>query len=173
MHLYKIILFFSLVFLSLLNVSYPQSDRLLKTALSPSESSFSYPQSLFVDSKSGQIWVADFSNNRVLRFDVSTLSSVDKTNAPVIAGNMMLAQNYPNPFNPLTQIYFSVKQNMHTTLKVYNALGQEVSVLFNKMASADEIYTVSFDATGLQSGIYIYVLSTSLGREVKKMCLLK
>lgn len=68
-----------------------------------------------------------------------------------------LKQNYPNPFNPTTRIEYSVPNSSHITLKVYNALGQEVKTLFQGERAAGN-YTAKFDGTGLSSGIYFYRL---------------
>ncbi|MFQ6091384.1 MAG: cohesin domain-containing protein [bacterium] len=54
---------------------------------------------------------------------------------------LALAQNYPNPFNPTTHIHFTlpvtgewglVSGPIHTTLKIYNLLGQEVRTLVDR-----------------------------------------
>jgi hypothetical protein len=135
--------------------------------------SFAYPQSIFVDSPNGHIWVTDFDNHRVLRFDVSILLSVGKTFESDIPREYSLAQNFPNPFNPTTQISFSLKNTDQASLSVFNLLGQEVSVLFNGIATSNTVYSITFDAKHLPSGMYLYSLRTSNGSEIKKMLLLK
>ncbi len=162
------------LFLVTMQVSvFSQTRHQQKVLASPSSSNFSYPQSLFVDSPSGQIWVTDFSNNRVLRFDVSTLASVDKTHGTVLPGDFFLGQNYPNPFNPATSISFSVKKTSRASLVVYNLLGQHIATLFNDVATANTVYSIAFNANNLPGGIYFYSLHTANGNAVKKMCLLK
>ena len=37
-----------------------------------------------------------------------------------------LIQNYPNPFNPSTKIQYQVSNSSHVSLKVYDAIGNEV-----------------------------------------------
>ncbi len=77
-----------------------------------------------------------------------------------------LTQNYPNPFNPSTTISFTLGKTGYTTLKVYDLLGREVASLIQDVKGSGE-HTVSFDASGLSSGIYIYRLrsnSISLNR---------
>ncbi len=138
-----------------------------------SATSFAYPQSIFVDSPSGHIWVTDFDNHRVLRFDVSTLTAVEKSFGSTTPREFSLAQNFPNPFNPTTQISFSLKNTAHATLIVYNLLGQQMTVLFDEIATSNTIYSIAFDGTLLSSGMYLYVLRSSEGSEVKKMSLLK
>ena len=83
-----------------------------------------------------------------------------------------LKQNYPNPFNPSTQISFSLAQNGFVRLVVYNLLGQEVETLINRNMEAGS-HSISFDASGLQSGVYIYKLTSSGFTLTKKMILLR
>ena len=64
-----------------------------------------------------------------------------------------LHQNFPNPFNPSTVIGFECPSKSHVTLKVYDALGRQVSVLFYGIAEAGYSET-QFDAADLNSGIY-------------------
>ena len=83
-----------------------------------------------------------------------------------------LNQNYPNPFNPTTTIVYSVPQRSFISLVVYNAIGQQVSVLANEEKEAGT-YRINFDASGLPSGIYFYRLSAGSFVTTKKMILLK
>lgn len=89
-----------------------------------------------------------------------------------------LDQNYPNPFNPSTTIKYSLPEEGLVTLKIYNALGEEVKTLANEIQSAG-VYNISFDASGLSSGIYFYRIqandnsSSKQFVETKKMILIK
>jgi len=93
--------------------------------------------------------------------------------AALTAGDYTLGQNYPNPFNPATSIHFAVKADQRAKLVVFNMLGQEVATLFDGMALANTMYNVGFNAAGLSSGTYFYMLQTADKREVKKMSLMK
>lgn len=86
--------------------------------------------------------------------------------------NFTLSQNYPNPFNPTTEIVYSIPQSGFVTLKVYNMLGQEVATLVNQEQKPGN-YTLSFDATKLASGIYMYRIQSGNFSITKKMTLLK
>jgi hypothetical protein len=66
-----------------------------------------------------------------------------------------------------------MKNSEHATVTVYNMLGQEVAILFNGLANANELYTLSFDARNLSSGMYFYSLQSANRNEVKKMSLVK
>jgi hypothetical protein len=83
-----------------------------------------------------------------------------------------LNQNYPNPFNPSTIINFSLPSSGYATLKIYNALGEEVAVLLDKEFTAGT-YEVEWSASGLPSGVYFYQLKTEGYTNTKKMLLLK
>jgi len=88
-----------------------------------------------------------------------------------------LNQNYPNPFNPSTNILYSIKSNSFVKLVIYDLVGREVKTLVN-WHQPEGNYSVTFDASSLPSGIYIYKLDVSAGTsrnysEVKKMILVK
>jgi uncharacterized protein (TIGR03790 family) len=87
-------------------------------------------------------------------------------------GRASLAQNYPNPFNPTTRIEFLLPRADRVTLKVYNALGQEVATLVDGMIEAGTHMTM-FDGGSLASGLYIYQLKTSDFTSTQKMLLVK
>jgi hypothetical protein len=141
-------------------------------AISPTASSFAYPQSIFVDSQSGNIWVTDFDNNRVLRFDVSALTDVAGPSAIAVPGESMLGQNYPNPFNPGTRIGFRVPGmgSGWVRLVVYDLLGREVAVLVDEPHSPGN-YEVRFDGSGRASGVYIYRLTVGSAIGTRRMLL--
>jgi hypothetical protein len=83
-----------------------------------------------------------------------------------------LFQNYPNPFNPSTKIGFKVQGSGFTSLKVYDVLGQEVATLVNENLQPGS-YEVTFDATGLASGVYYYRLRSGEFTQTKRMMLAK
>jgi hypothetical protein len=172
MHLCKLQIVLLIVHLSIPSFIFSQIQ-ISQSVTAPIASNFAYPQSIFVDSPNGHIWITDFDNHRVLRFDISTLTSMDRVLESSVPGKYFLAQNYPNPFNPTTQILFSVPTTVQASLKVYNLLGQEVAVLFNDVAISNNGYSITFDGKNLPSGIYVYTLRTPGGVDIKKMCLLK
>ena len=83
-----------------------------------------------------------------------------------------LGQNYPNPFNPSTVINFSLPESGLVSLKVFDILGQEVAELVNQIKSAG-VYEVSFDASNLTTGLYIYRIEAGNFVATKKMLLVK
>ena len=91
-----------------------------------------------------------------------------------------LFQNYPNPFNPSTDIRYQIpdgRSSLHTTLKVYNLLGQEVRALVDEPKAAG-YYTVTWDGrdhSGQQvaSGFYFCRLNAGEFSQTVKVVLLK
>jgi hypothetical protein len=83
-----------------------------------------------------------------------------------------LRQNFPNPFNPVTSITLDLAANGNVSLIVYNVAGQEVANLLNG-AMAKGRYVVSFDGSGLASGLYLYRLTAGGFVAEKKMLLMK
>ena len=97
--------------------------------------------------------------------DVVTVTSTD-------LAKYELFQNHPNPFNPSTVISFSLPKMSHVKLTVYNAIGQEVAKLVDKVMEAG-YYNVTFDGSNLATGLYIYRLETTNYSKVMKMRLVK
>lgn len=95
----------------------------------------------------------------------------------LIPETAVLESNYPNPFNPSTTIRFGLNQDNYVSLKIYNALGQEVATLVNEFRNAGyhDVVWNGTDNSGNQvtSGIYFYRLNTGNFVEVKKMLLTK
>ena len=84
-----------------------------------------------------------------------------------------ISQNYPNPFNPSTTIRYQIPEDGMVTLKVYDILGREVKTLVNEVKTKGR-YEVTFDASNLASGVYLYQFQTSNGVIItKKLSLLK
>jgi len=81
-------------------------------------------------------------------------------------------ENYPNPFNPATTISYEIPSYCKVTLKVFDILGKEITTLVNSYKAAG-IYKVSFDASNLPSGVYIYRLEAGANIDTKKMILTK
>ena len=75
-----------------------------------------------------------------------------------------LSQNYPNPFNGSTTINYYTPTEAKVRVRVYDVLGQEVTLLSNKVVPPGE-HSVNWDAAGLPSGVYF--INLEAGKTVR------
>lgn len=125
-------------------------------------------QTLQEGTYTGQVSVNTNGGNFTIPIDY--LVNVEKLNS--VPTEYSLSQNYPNPFNPTTSIEFSVPEAENVRIKIYDMLGKEVTKLLDEKKSPGK-YRVTFDASSLASGTYIYRIETPSFVESKKMILLK
>ncbi|UCE18933.1 MAG: T9SS type A sorting domain-containing protein, partial [Gemmatimonadota bacterium] len=91
-----------------------------------------------------------------------------------------LYQNYPNPFNPTTDIIYFIpdgRSPTHTTLKIYNVLGQRVRTLIDERKGPG-LYSINWDGKDEKghealSGVYLYCLKIGDFIATRRMLLLK
>jgi hypothetical protein len=69
----------------------------------------------------------------------------------------VLCRNFPNPFNPSTTIQFSLHRSGFVTLKVYNALGEQVATIVDEELPAGD-HAVKWTPGNLATGTYYYSL---------------
>jgi hypothetical protein len=108
--------------------------------------------------------------NGIELMKVLNVVGVEEENEIPIA--FKLSQNYPNPFNPSTVITYTLPKAGYVTLKVYSETGEEIAVLENGFKSAST-HKVTFNASKLASGVYVYSLTSGNFTQSKKMLLLK
>jgi hypothetical protein len=107
---------------------------------------------------------------RLKMVDIDGSVTYSKLLAVKISDETKTLQSYPNPFTQSASIAFQLPARSFTTLKVYNAMGVEVSTLMNKQLEAGN-YTVAFDGAALPAGLYMYTLK--YGKEVLSGTMLK
>ncbi len=83
-----------------------------------------------------------------------------------------LYDNYPNPFNPETIIKFDIPNASFVNITIYDMLGREVATLVNEFIKPGR-YETRFDASGLESGIYMCRIKTESYVATKRMVVLK
>ena len=105
-------------------------------------------------------------------FFVSIASVTEVDDFSVIPARFEMMQNFPNPFTESTQIRFGLPERSRAKIEVYNALGQRVQTLLDAMMPAG-FHNVSFDASTLESGLYLYRLQAGSFDGVKRMILIK
>jgi hypothetical protein len=100
---------------------------------------------------------------------LSVGTSIDTSESP---RTFRLEQNIPNPFNPSTVIGFELSAPGHVQLTVHDILGRTLDILLDSPMSAGR-HHVTYDASRMASGIYLYRLQTPSGSISKKMHLVK
>jgi hypothetical protein len=136
-----------------------------------SPSTFRYPLAVTsvgpffaTGSPSPEVLTGAVDHFRVLDWQIPEVTSAttEVRNPP---SGFRLAHNYPNPFNSGTTIVYSVPEDAAgsiVTMRVYDALGREVTTLENSARQAGT-YRVFFDARNLSSGTYFYRLQAAGG----------
>ncbi|MCX6640747.1 MAG: agmatine deiminase family protein [bacterium] len=79
---------------------------------------------------------------------------------------------YPNPFNPTTTISYELPATSLVNLTVYDVNGRKVAELINGLRDAGA-HAVTFDGSGLASGVYIYRLTAGDNVADGKIVLMK
>ncbi len=87
-------------------------------------------------------------------------------------GGIVLAQNFPNPFNLATTIWYYVPAASDVKMRLYDILGREVRTL-EESPHGMGWDSLTFDAEGLASGIYVYRLQAGDFIEAKRLLLLR
>jgi len=78
----------------------------------------------------------------------------------------------PNPFNPTTALGYRLPAPGRVSLRVYDTAGREVAMLVDGWRDAGT-HEVTFDASGLSSGIYFARLQAGEVVQTQKLVLLK
>ena len=126
-------------------------------------------------------WAGTFNGEQDVyfgRINQNIVAIKDEQKVEKLPEDFSLSQNYPNPFNPSTKIRFSIpvtqggNDRSQVTLKVFDVLGNEISVLINEEKPAGT-YEVAFNSEGLTSGVYFYTLQAVSFVKTMKMILMK
>jgi hypothetical protein len=78
---------------------------------------------------------------------------------------------YPNPVSNKATVTYTIQSDCDVTLSVFNAMGQEIKVLASVPGQNAGTYTVKFDGTGLNAGVYYCKLKLNNNTIVKKIVL--
>lgn len=141
---------------------------------------YTHPRKEYTDSWFTQVdYVGAFGNDlwiknwtALCQNNISVATGIIETKGKNIPQEYQLMQNYPNPFNPTTNIQFAIPDAGNVKLTIYNILGQEITTLVNSYKDAGN-YTITWNASDLASGIYIYKLESNSKVLINKMTLMK
>ena len=120
----------------------------------------------------GTLITSVFDKYYVCNTDTFYYSSPNSVSMTIPPADFKLEQNYPNPFNPSTTIKYSIPEKSYVKMTFYNALGQSIKTLVNKMQEPGS-YSITIDLTNQPSGLYFYRIQSDKYTETKKLLLLK
>ncbi len=117
---------------------------------------------------------ADSTKKRITDFFTRVLMKTTSIEKETLPATFQLFQNYPNPFNPSTAISYQLSAYSYVTLKVFDALGREITTLVNEYKQPG-FYNYKFSIINFQltSGVYFYRLQAGSYSESKKFVLMK
>ena len=109
--------------------------------------------------------------DEIILFGRGILTNIDipAINSPI---EFLLSQNYPNPFNPTTTLLYELPEAEDVSLTIFDIRGEEVVRLVNGHKQTG-MYSVTWDASNVSSGIYFYRLQAGDFIQTRKMVLLK
>jgi len=98
--------------------------------------------------------------------------AISEKNARIMGQANFTFNLSPNPFNPSTVISYKLPTANYVSLKVFDIQGREIATLVDGYRSAGS-HEVTFDGSGLASGVYIYRLEADNQHWIGKMVLMK
>jgi hypothetical protein len=114
--------------------------------------------------------LTDANEGAVTIIESDVVTSVQTT--PATPSSFALRQNYPNPFNPQTRIEFELPHDAHVELTIFDVAGREVTKLINGRLNAGK-QVVTFEASGLPTGVYFYEVKADEIKASRKMIYVK
>ena len=87
------------------------------------------------------------------------------------SSDALLEQNHPNPFDDYSTITFSLRDEQHVLLEVYDALGRKVQTLADKLYGPGS-HAVGVEAKQLEPGLYSYRLQAGDSSAIRQMLIL-
>ncbi|MFA6541724.1 MAG: T9SS type A sorting domain-containing protein [Bacteroidota bacterium] len=128
------------------------------------EKDFGTSHSFVLDSND-DIYISYFTQDSLVTIKYQQIiTQVDDNNH--IVKSFGLFQNYPNPFNPTTTISFGIPVASFVSIKIFDMLGREVSILVNEQKESG-YYEYKWNAGYLSSGIY-FCQMTAVSLSVEK-----
>ncbi|MEJ5994375.1 S8 family serine peptidase [Pedobacter sp. Du54] len=109
-------------------------------------------------------------NAALTKYSTLPNNTTDPTSGEL--GGFLLKQNYPNPAKSLTNIPFNLAEKSLTKLTVTNVNGKVIQTLVNEILNAGS-YSVPFNLTKLDPGVYFYELRAGSYRKTLKLMVVK
>jgi len=104
-----------------------------------------------------------------------TFKKRDESDLKELVG-YVLSQNVPNPLVNFTRIKYSVPNDMHVDISLYNIFGQKVHSFVDQKVQGNISHTIEWNNTSrgqtLPSGVYIYELNAG-GEKIQRKLIIK
>lgn len=156
------------------DVYYDQNTGILRLAAIFSEpATISYLGAISYEGNADFTLIRGFFDERENGFkqdDTQLLNTPEESSSMPDA--FVLDQNYPNPFNPQTTIAFEIPRAARVQINVFNSVGQRVAEVVDQNFSAGA-HQVLFNAQGLASGVYTYIMVADGNQLLRRMTVLK
>ena len=108
----------------------------------------------------------EFSNLLVSEVDIVPVKK------GIIPTDFGLSDAYPNPFNPVTGMKLSLIDDGHTSVKVFNLMGQEIETIHDGFMNAG-YHQINWNAVNVPSGIYLVKVVQGKNIASQKVMLMK
>lgn len=80
----------------------------------------------------------------------------------------MKVSNYPNPFSDMTSIRYTIGEQCHVRLAIYDLYGKMVETIVDHPVAAGT-HTLSWDASGIPAGVYVCRLNAGSRTESARL----
>ena len=77
-----------------------------------------------------------------------------------------LGGSYPNPATGISTIDFSLEEAANVNITLFDLHGKQVETLVNGSKESGQ-YSITFDSNSVKNGIYVYVMTTSTGDNIR------
>ena len=94
------------------------------------------------------------------------------SNIKITTANYSVLSIYPNPFNPIASINYTLPDNIHLKLSVFDVRGSQIATLFNDFQNAG-YHTINWDASSYPSGLYFITMSAVNFNQTHKIVFIK
>ncbi len=137
-------------------------------------------------SSTSTLWLTEFDNQgniisnnpKGTGFYPNWRRNIPQTSVEAEGGNanlpesFALDQNFPNPFNATTTIKYNLIKDNNVKLDIFDMLGRKLDTIVDCHQSAGE-HQVTWNASNVASGTYLYKLTVGDETAVNKMVLIK
>jgi len=105
-------------------------------------------------------------------YNTDSFAAIRLTSNSEVPDEFGIVSAYPNPFNSQTRIVYGLPDAARIDLAVYDLAGRRISELAKGRQQAGS-YTVTFDGSGLASGVYMIRLEAGGNKSQWKVALVK